>query len=198
MQATSRKLISILVVAAALTAAVLGYLYFVQNKVAPIAGVPIGGPIHLTAADGKPFDSASLAGKPYAVFFGFTHCPEACPTTLSELSRVYDELGDQAKDLTVLFITVDPERDTPAVMKDYVSNFGGNIIGLSGTPAEVAEVAKEYRVFYKKVPTSDGSYTMDHTAVVYLMDRKGQYQSIIAYGEDHDRYLEKIKQLLAE
>ena len=193
----SRRVISILIVVAAVSAAALGYLYLYQGGTGP-AAVPIGGPLRLTDQDGKPFDSTSLAGKPYAVFFGFTHCPDACPTTLSEIARVEDEIGAPAKELTTLFVTVDPERDTPAVLKEYISNFGGNTVALSGTPEEVAQAAKEYRVFYKKVPTSDGGYTMDHTAVLYLMGRKGEFRDVIAYSEEHDRYVDKIKKLLTE
>lgn len=192
----SRRIVTTLILVAAIALAAVGYLYLNQANVSSVAGAAIGGPIKLTAGDGTAFDSASLAGKPYGVFFGFTHCPEACPTTLSEVSRVTDELGDKAKDLVVLFVTIDPERDTPAVMKEYVSNFSGNIIGLSGTPEQIAPIAKEFRVFYKKVPTSDGSYTMDHTAVLYLFDRKGEFNGLISYGEEHERFLEKIKRLL--
>jgi len=191
----SRRVIRIFILAAAITAAAFGYLYLTQSPGGP-AAVAIGGPIQLTDQDGKPFDSKSLDGKPYAVFFGFTHCPDACPTTLSEIARAEDEIGAPAKDLTTLFVTVDPERDTPEVLKEYISNFGGNTVGLSGTPEDVAKVAKEYRVFYKKVPTSDGGYTMDHTAVLYLMGRKGEFVDVIAYSEDHDRYVAKIKKLL--
>jgi len=195
----TRRIIPILVVAVAICAAAVGYLYLYQNQggVGP-AAVPIGGPIQLTDQDGKPFDSASLKGKPYAVFFGFTHCPDACPTTLSEMARTEDEIGAPAKELTTLFVTVDPERDTPAVLKDYISNFGGNTVGLSGTPEQVAKVAKAYRVFYKKVPTSDGGYTMDHTAVLYLMGRDGGFRDVVAYSEEHERYVAKIKKLLTE
>jgi protein SCO1/2 len=193
----SRRVISILIVIGALSAAALGYLYLYQGGTGP-AAVPIGGPIRLTDQDGKPFDSTTLAGKPYAVFFGFTHCPDACPTTLSEIARVEDEIGAPAKELTTLFVTVDPERDTPAVLKEYISNFGGNTVALSGSPEQVAQAAKEYRVFYKKVPTSDGGYTMDHTAVLYLMGREGEFRDVIAYSEDHDRYVDKIKKLLTE
>src|SRR5262249_37714683 len=157
-------------------------------------GIAIGGPIHLTTQDGAKFDSASLAGKPYAVFFGFTHCPEVCPTTLSDIAQATDAIGtDAAKNFTTLFVTIDPERDTPPVLKEYISNFNGNIVGLSGTPEQVNQVAKEFRVFYKKVPTSDGSYTMDHTAVVYLMDKSGQFRGVVSYNEDHDAYVSKIK-----
>ena len=194
-----RRILPILVVAVAISAAALGYLYLYQNQgsMGP-AAVPIGGPIQLTDQDGKPFDSASLKGKPYAVFFGFTHCPDACPTTLSEMARTEDEIGAPAKELTTLFVTVDPERDTPAVLKEYISNFGGNTVALSGTPEQVAKVAKDYRVFYKKVPTSDGGYTMDHTAVLYLMGRDGVFRDVVIYSEEHDRYVTKIKKLLAE
>lgn len=193
-----RKVLSILLVVAAVSAAAIGYLYLNQGGPGGPAAVTIGGPLRLTDQDGKPFDSTSLAGKPYAVFFGYTHCPDVCPTTLSEISRAQDEIGAPAKDFTTIFVTVDPERDTPAVMKEYISNFNGNTIGLSGTPEQVAEAAKEFRVFYKKVPTSDGGYSMDHTAVLYLMDAKGQFKDVIAYSEDHARYVEKIKKLLAE
>jgi protein SCO1/2 len=194
----TNRIIPILVVLVAITAAALGYLYLNPSGGNGPAAVPIGGPIKLTDQDGKPFDSASLAGKPYTVFFGFTHCPDACPTTLSEIARTEDEIGESAKGLTTLFVTVDPERDTPAVLKEYISNFGGNTVALSGTPEQVAEVAKAYRVFYKKVPTSDGGYTMDHTAVLYLMNREGKFQDVIAYSEEHDRYVAKIKKLLEE
>jgi len=194
----SRRIIPILIIVVAISAAALGYLYLNPGGANGPAAVPIGGPIRLTDQDGKPFDSASLAGKPYAVFFGFTHCPDACPTTLSEMARTEDEIGAPAKDFTTLFVTVDPERDTPAVLKEYVSNFSGNTVALSGTPEQVAEVAKAYRVFYKKVPTSDGGYTMDHTAVLYLMNREGKFEDVIAYSEEHDRYVAKIRKLLTQ
>jgi len=195
----ARRVVPILIVAATIALAALGYyaLNFGGGSSGP-AAVPIGGPIRLTDQDGQPFDSASLAGKPYAVFFGFTHCPDACPTTLSEIARTEEEIGAPAKALTTLFITVDPERDTPAVMKEYISNFTGNTIGLSGTPEQVAEVAKAFRVYYKKVETSDGGYTMDHTAVLYLMNREGKFADVIAYSEDHERFVAKITKLLAE
>lgn len=192
-----RRVIPILLVAATILVAALGYLYLNPSGGGP-AAVPIGGPIRLTDQDGKPFDSASLAGKPYAVFFGFTHCPDACPTTLSEIARTEDELGAPANELTTVFVTVDPERDTPAVLKEYISNFSTNTVALSGTPEQVAEVAKEFRVYYKKVPTSDGGYTMDHTAVLYLMGRDGAFRDVIAYSEEHERFVAKIKRLLEE
>lgn len=196
----TRRIIPILIVVVAISAAALGYLTLNRGGLFGQGGgpaaVPIGGPIQLTDQDGKPFDSASLAGKPYAVFFGFTHCPDACPTTLSEIARAEDEIGAPAKELTTLFVTVDPERDTPAVLKEYISNFNGNTVALSGTPEQVAAVAKAFRVYYKKVPTSDGGYTMDHTAVLYLMNRDGQFADVISYTEEHDRFVAKLKKLL--
>lgn len=193
----SRRVLSILIVVVAISAAALGYLYLNQGGTGP-AAVPIGGPIRLTDQDGKPFDSKTLDGKPFAVFFGFTHCPDACPTTLSEMARTEEEIGEPAKGFTTLFVTVDPERDTPPVLKEYISNFNGNTVALSGTPEQIAQVAKDYRVFYKKVPTSDGGYTMDHTAVLYLMGRQGEFRDVIAYSEDHERFVEKVKKLLAD
>jgi len=161
-----------------------------------VSAASIGGPFRLTAQDGSVVDSQELKGTPYAVFFGFTHCPEVCPTTLSQVSRVLHELGSEAKDLRVYFITVDPERDTPDVLRDYLSNFDSRIVGLWGTPDQIANVAKEFRAFYEKVPTSDGGYTMDHTAILYLMNSEGDYSAPIGYSEDEASYLAKFRALL--
>jgi protein SCO1/2 len=109
------------------------------------------------------------------VFFGFTHCPEVCPTTLFELSEVFKRLGPDADKAAGLFITVDPERDTPAVMKDYLSNFDPHLRGLTGDPQAIERAIKEYRVYARKVPLDGGGYTMDHTALVYLMDKQGRF-----------------------
>ncbi|HVT51641.1 MAG TPA: SCO family protein [Dongiaceae bacterium] len=193
-----RRLLVILIAAAAISAAALTYLYVNRQGPEATGGIAIGGPIHLTDQDGAKFDSAVMSGKPYAVFFGYTHCPDVCPTTLSDISQATDAIGGNAKDFTTLFVTIDPERDTQSVMKDYISNFTAKVVGLTGTPEEVAAVAKEFRVYYAKVPTSDGGYTMDHTAVVYLMDRHGEFRSVISYNEDHDAYVRKIKEVLAD
>jgi protein SCO1 len=135
----------------------------------------IGGPFKLTDQNGRTVTDADFKGKPSLVFFGFTHCPDACPTTLLELSDVLQKLGPDSSRIHVLFITVDPERDDAASLKDYLSSFNPQVIGLTGDAAAIAAVAREYRVYYKKVPTDDGDYTMDHTAVVYLMDRQGRF-----------------------
>jgi protein SCO1 len=147
--------------------------YLPSRSAAPL-GV-IGGPFRLEDQSGKPVSDQDMKGRPYLVFFGYTHCPDVCPATLFEVSEVMKALGHDADRAGALFITVDPERDTPAVLKDYLSNFDPHLRGLTGDPAAVAAALKAYRVYAKKVPTDGGDYTMDHTAVVYLMDKDGRF-----------------------
>lgn len=135
----------------------------------------VGGPFHLIDQNGRAVTEQDFKGKPFLVFFGFTYCPDICPTTLFDMSEVLKRLGPDAERTAALFITVDPERDTPDKMKDYVSSFHPRIFGLTGTSEEIAKVEKEYRVYAKKVPLKEGDYTMDHTAVVYLMDKDGRF-----------------------
>jgi protein SCO1 len=137
----------------------------------------IGGSFTLTDQNGRTVSDADLKGHPFLVFFGFTNCPDVCPTTLFEVSEVLRALGPQADAMRAFFITIDPERDTPPVMKDYLSSFDPHLSGLTGNPAAIAAVAKAYRVYYKKVPLEQGGYTMDHTAIVYLMDKNGRFIS---------------------
>ena len=133
----------------------------------------IGGPFTLQTADGKSVTDKDLIGHPYLVYFGYTHCPDVCPTTLAQISDVLAKLP--GKPVKTLFITVDPERDSPALMGDYVSSFDPRIVGLSGSPAEVDKTEKEFRVYARKSPGKDGDYAMDHSSVVYLMDRSGHF-----------------------
>ena len=147
--------------------------YLPSRQSAPL-GV-IGGPFRLEDQSGKPVSEQDMKGRPYLIFFGYTHCPDVCPATLFEISEVMKALGRDADRAGALFITVDPERDTPAVLKDYLSNFDPHLRGLTGDPAAVAAALKAYRVYAKKVPTDGGEYTMDHTAVVYLMDKNGRF-----------------------
>ena len=137
----------------------------------------VGGPFTLTTQEGKPLSDTDLRGMPFLVFFGFTHCPDVCPTKLFEISEVLRAAGDnaKAKQLKALFITVDPERDTPESMKSYLGSFDPRITGLSGDRAAIDAVIKAYRAYAKKVPLKDGDYTMDHTALVYLMDKDGSF-----------------------
>ncbi len=152
-------------------------VHFAGRSASPIgpAVASVGGPFQLEDQNGKPFTDRDMKGRPYLVFFGYTHCPDICPTTLFELSEVIKKLGPDADRAGAVFITVDPERDTPAVMKDYLSNFDPHLRGLTGDPAAVNAALKAYRVYAKKVPLKDGDYTMDHTAIVYLMDKNGRF-----------------------
>jgi protein SCO1/2 len=133
----------------------------------------IGGPFQLQTTGGKTLTDADLKGHPFLVYFGYTHCPDVCPTTLAQISDVLGKMPD--KPIRALFVTVDPERDTPAMMADYVSSFDPRIVGLSGTPQEIAQVEKAYRVYARKAPTKDGDYSMDHSSIVYLMDARGGF-----------------------
>ena len=135
----------------------------------------IGGPFKLIDQDGKSITDQDFKGRPFLVFFGYTHCPDICPTTLFEVAEVLRALGPDAGRATALFITVDPERDTPAAIKDYLSSFGPLMRGATGDAAAIAAVEKAYRVYAKKVPTDKGDYSIDHTALVYLMDKQGRF-----------------------
>lgn len=142
----------------------------------------VGGDFTLTNQDGQVVDQTILNGKWTLVFFGFTYCPDYCPTTLGVLNAVQERMGDNAKDLQIVFISIDPERDTPQMLKDYLSSdgFPDGVIGLTGTPEQVAKAAKAYRAFYQKVGEGEG-YTMNHGLTVYLMGPDGQFRSAVAH-----------------
>src|SRR5437868_14876137 len=146
----------------------------VRGLTAPAA---IGGPFQLTDQSGATVTEKDLQGRPTLIFFGFTHCPDVCPTSLFEISEVLRAMGKDADRVNALFISVDPERDTAAAMKDYLSSFDPHLKGLTGDPESIAKVLSAYRVYSKKVPLKDGDYTMDHTALIYLMDRDGRFVS---------------------
>jgi protein SCO1/2 len=158
--------------------------------------VPIGGPFRLTSHEGKPFTDQDLKGKPFVVFFGFTHCPEVCPTTLYDLTQDLESLGKDADRLRVAFITVDPAQDTPELMKTYLSSFDPRIVGLTGTEEEIAAAARAYKVYYRKVPLDSGGYTMDHTASIFLMDSKGDFYGTSNFQEAQDVRRAKLRQLV--
>lgn len=143
-----------------------------QTTAGPAA---VGGPFALIDQDGKPATEAVLKGKPTLIFFGFTHCPDVCPTALFEMSEIFNALGPDADKAQAIFVSVDPERDTPEVMKSYLGSFAPQLKGLTGTPAAIDVIKKEYRVYSRKVPLTGDDYTMDHTAVVYLMDKSGTF-----------------------
>lgn len=154
-----------------------------------------GGDFVLVDHTGQAFSSEALKGKPHALFFGFTHCPDICPTTLFEMTKHLEELGPKADALKVFFVTVDPARDTPEHLKKYLSAFDERITGLTGTPEQIAKAVKAYRVFAEKVPTGDGDYTMNHTATVYLFDAERTLASTLSWQEDEKTRLAKLKRL---
>jgi len=158
----------------------------------------VGGDFKLVNQDGQPVDQTMLNGKWSLVFFGFTYCPDYCPTTLGVLNAVQERMGDKAKDLQIVFISIDPERDTPQMLKDYLSSdgFPDDVIGLTGTPEQVAQVAREYRAFYQKVGEGEG-YTMNHGLTVYLMGPDGKFRTAVAYGMGPDKTTRIIEQAMA-
>jgi len=157
----------------------------------------IGGPFTLTASSGKPFSSAELNGKPAAVFFGFTHCPDVCPTTIARLTKLRRELGKGDDALSIVFISVDPERDTPAEVDNYMKLYDSPVIGLTGTPAQIEQVKKQFGIYSRKVEQPGGSYSVDHTATVILLDRNGQFSATLSPEEGNQVALDKLKRIAA-
>ena len=154
----------------------------------------IGGPFTLVGADGQPFSSAKLAGKPFAIFFGFTNCPDVCPTTLARLTRLRRQMGQSDDAFSIVFVTVDPERDGPAQVGAYSTLFDTPVIGLTGTPAQIEQVKKQFAVFSAKAPQASG-YSVDHTASVFLMDRTGKFVATLAPEESDTVALAKLKRI---
>lgn len=155
-----------------------------------------GGPFSLVDPQGRRVTDATLKGKPFALFFGFTHCPDVCPTTLQSMARLRQQLGADGDRFNIVFVSVDPERDTPAEIGNYLSLFDTPIIGLTGTPAELAQITKAYHVFYQKVPIDGGDYVVDHTATVFLMDAAGRFFSTLDHKEGDAPKLAKLRRLV--
>jgi protein SCO1/2 len=156
--------------------------------------VTFGGPFTLTGANGKSFASSQLAGKPYAIFFGFTHCPDVCPTTLARLVRLREQVKGEDS-FAIVFVTVDPERDGPAEMRDYVDLFNSPVIGLTGSPAQIERVKKQFGIFSEKQPGAGGDYSVDHTATTLLFDRAGKFESTISPDEPDSTAVDKLTRL---
>lgn len=177
-----------------LMAAGVGWLTFdwYRNQNASQA---FGAPFVLVDQKGAEITEAAFRGQPSAVFFGFTHCPEVCPTTLFELDGWLKQLGDEGKNIRAYFVSIDPERDTPEVMNSYVTNVSDRITGITGDPAKVQAMAKSFGIYSKKVETEGGDYTMDHTASVLLLNSKGDFFGTIAYEENPTAALAKLKRL---
>jgi protein SCO1/2 len=157
----------------------------------------IGGQFQLIDQNGKPFNDANLKGKWHLIFFGYTHCPDACPTALNEMSLALDRLGIKRDEVGVVFITVDPERDTPDVLKSYVQSFDAPIVALTGSPEAVAQAAKAYRVFYAKHPRADGDYDMDHSAVIYVMNPEGRFTATFTPDSSADAIVQRLQKLIS-
>jgi protein SCO1 len=161
-------------------------------------GLGIGGPFTLQDGNGKPVTDQNFHGKYMLVYFGYTFCPDVCPTTLNAVADAMDKLGPAASRIQPLFITVDPKRDTPPVVKQYAAAFGPSIQGLTGTPEEIAVVAKEYRVYYAEHRTGPGpdDYSMDHSSVLYLMGPAGNFIAPVRADQSGDEIAANLKKLM--
>jgi len=177
MDRTTRPLVIVAAFAGSLVVGLVLMLWALGGLRTVAAPAAIGGPFQLTDQAGRIVTEKSLQGRPTLIFFGFTHCPDVCPTSLFEISEVLRAMGTDADRVNAYFISVDPERDTDAAMKDYLSSFDPHLKGLTGGPDAVAKVISGFRVYARKVPLKDGDYTMDHTALIYLMDRDGHFVS---------------------
>jgi cytochrome oxidase Cu insertion factor (SCO1/SenC/PrrC family) len=161
--------------------------------------VKIGGPFTLTDHTGRPVTEKDFQGKAMLIFFGYTYCPDVCPTSLTEISAAMDKLGPLADKVVPILVSIDPERDTPEVLKDYVAHFHPSIVGLTGTPEQIKQTAKVYRVYYAKVPDKGGdkdAYLMDHSSVIYLMGPNGKFLAHFSTQTDAETMAAKIKSLL--
>ncbi|RVV98090.1 SCO family protein [Mesobaculum littorinae] len=184
-------------VAVAVALAAILWLQVIEPRLsAAVAGNFGRGDYELTTTDGDRFTEASLKGAPSAVFFGFTHCPEVCPTTLGDIATWQDALAEEDRDLRVFFVTVDPERDTADVLGDYVSWVPG-VAGVTGSRDEIDKAIDAFHIYARKVPLEGGDYTMDHSANVLLFDAEGRLFEPIGYGEGPDRALDKLRRLFA-
>lgn len=161
-----------------------------------VLGSAIGGPFRLVDQDGKTVTNTTLEGKWLLVYFGYTHCPDACPTALNNIALALHDLGKKSDEVRPVFITIDPARDTPQVMKDYVTAFDAPILALTGTAAGIAGAAKNYRVYYAKHPEAGGDYSMDHTSLIYVMDPKGRFTASFSGEDPPEQMADRLKRLL--
>ena len=170
----------------------------VPFKGVDITGADYGRELALPDVDGRVRTLADFKGKAVVVFFGFTHCPDVCPTTMAELADVKRQLGADGERLQAVFVTVDPERDTPEKLKGYMAAFDPSFVALRGTPAQTEALAKSFKAYYKKVPGADAdSYTVDHTAGSYVFDPQGRLRLFVRYGQPVPDWVSDLRQLLA-
>jgi protein SCO1/2 len=192
----ARPLVIVAAFAGSLVIGLLVMLWALGGARSIATPAAIGGPFQLTDQSGQAVTDKDMQGRPTLIFFGFTHCPDVCPTSLFEMSEVLRAMGQDADRVNAYFISVDPERDTTDAMKDYLSSFDPHLKGLTGPPDDLAKVISEYRVYAKKVPLKDGDYTMDHTALVYLMDREGKFVAPFNLKRTPDEAASDLKRYL--
>ncbi len=200
MAKTPKQKSALPMIMAVLTAVVLsiGLLFYLSSMKRKDDAAPlIGGPFELTDFNGRPFTEQNLKGKYSLIYFGYTYCPDVCPTELQTMTQALEMLGPLAKKIQPVMISVDPARDTPQVLKDYLSNFYPTFIGLTGTPEQIKKAGDAYRVFYRKTDQkSTSDYLMDHSSIVYLMDRNGHYLKHFAYGTTPEKLAEGIRKAI--
>ncbi len=185
---------AVLAVALVLVAGALYYLTRQTEQQVQVA--KLGGPFELVDHHGNRFTQDDLKGKYTLLYFGYTHCPDVCPMGLTVIAETLALLGEKRKDFRVVMVTVDPERDTPQVLKEYMENFGPEFIGLTGTPEQIRTMARHWRAFYRKTPEDDGGYEMDHSAIIFLLDKQGKYLKHFSYNTTPERMLEGIREAL--
>jgi protein SCO1/2 len=201
--ANSRRLVLVAAVLGGLVILGAGVLLGLANRDTPrgaagtLLASAIGGPFRLVDQHGNTVTDADLKGRWSLVYFGYTHCPDACPTALNDIAIALDELGPKRDGVRPVFITVDPERDTPEVLKDYVASFDAPILALTGSPEEIARAAKAYRVYYAKHAEPGGDYSMDHSSVIYVMDPEGRFTASFTHQNAPEEIAERLKKLLA-
>lgn len=176
-----------------------GYALFRISETPASSGYEnaFGGRFTLTDRNGLPFSDSKLKGKPFAIFFGYTRCPDVCPTSLNLMARLRKELGADGNKFEIVFVSVDPDHDSPKTVGNYVDLFGTPIIGLTGSDQQITEVAKAYHLYVAKVPQPGGDFSVDHTAAIFLMGRNGEFISTIDNHEDPKMALAKLKRLVA-
>ena len=190
-----KTLFSIGITTVCLALVYLFFFGFLENKASSPKEFTIGSPFSLIDHRGMVITEQDFLGHPSALFFGFTHCPEVCPTTMSKLSMLLDELGTKGDQIKVYFITLDPERDTPEVLMNYLSAFNERFIAITGNTNDVESLARSWKVYWKRTETSDGGYTFDHTASVLLLNSKSNFVGTIGWKEEAAVALEKLKRL---
>ncbi|KQO53359.1 SCO family protein [Methylobacterium sp. Leaf85] len=191
-----RRALPLILFALGLVALGVAATVMLVPKAGQVATSSVGGPFTLTDQNGRRVTERDFAGATHLVFFGFTHCPDVCPTTLQQIGDVLQALGPKGKDTKALFIAVDPERDTPEALKTYLASFDPRIVGLTGSPEEVAAAVKAYRAYVRKVPTKGDDYTMEHTALVYIMDGRNRFVNALNLMKPADQAAAELAKAL--